>query len=173
VRLESVFGPDLEVLCQPGETPPPTPPQTPPDAPDDDEPVSDPTDDPQRVLALPPPAVSLARGCGGDAPTEAQGTADDGTEADVAPQPVSDTQVTEAPRKLLEKAMNEHKPTTYTLNAEETAIYDTGDDRAVLSLCVSLEERFGAADSDLRVLHPDAYVAPKRECGVTPNRPRA
>jgi hypothetical protein len=101
VRLESVFGADLEVLCQPGETPSPPPPQTPPDAPEDDEPVSDPTGDPQRVLALPPPAVSLARGCGGDAPTEAQGAAADGTEADVAPQPADVETASAAPESVL------------------------------------------------------------------------
>jgi hypothetical protein len=102
LRLESVFGPDLEVLCQPGETPPPTPPQTPPDAPDDDEPVLDTTGDPQRVLALPPAAVSLARGCGGDAPTVAPGAAADGTAAVVAPQRENERQDTEAPESIRE-----------------------------------------------------------------------
>jgi hypothetical protein len=82
----------------------------------------------------------------------------DGTEADVAPQRISERQVTAAPRKPQEKAMNEHKPMTYTLNAEEAAIYDMGDDKAVLALCRSLDERFGTADSDLRVLHPEGFV---------------
>jgi hypothetical protein len=103
VRLESVFGPDLEVLCKPGETPPPTPPQTPPDAPDDDEPVSDPTGDPQGVLDLPlPVSVASGGGCGGDAPTEAQGAAADGTDACVAPPPVIEDTHTAAPESRRE-----------------------------------------------------------------------
>jgi hypothetical protein len=104
VRLESVFGGDLEVLCQPGEAPPPTPPtppQTPPDASDDEEPVSDTSSDPQRVLALPPPAVSLARGCGGEAPTEAQGTAADGTAAVVGPSAAARAATHHGPPKAL------------------------------------------------------------------------
>lgn len=129
-ELRAVFGDELRVLCAPGETPP-----TPPDGPCEGE------------------------GGGGDAPfAEAQGSAVDGTAAVVAPQPQNEGHRTAAPRKPQEKAMNEHKPKTYTLNAEETAVYDSGDDKAVLSLCVSLDERFGTADSDLTVLHPDGYV---------------
>jgi hypothetical protein len=41
----------------------------------------------------------------------------DGTEADVAPQPVSERQVTAAPRKLQESAMN--KTTTETIEPQQ------------------------------------------------------
>jgi hypothetical protein len=57
-----------------------------------------------RVLCAPgemppPPMPPDGEGCGGDAPTDAQGTAVDGTEADVAPLPVSERQDDAAPRK--------------------------------------------------------------------------
>ena len=75
IRLESVFGPDLEVLCAPGETPP-----------------TSPTDG--------------GGGCGGDAPTEAQGAAAGASEDVVAPLPVSRRQVDEAPggRREIDRA---------------------------------------------------------------------